>query len=191
MSYAKTTVALGGAYFRSFPMSKFSAIAALATVAAVAAGSTAFAGEFYVGEPVVKNNLQIVPNYLTGIQMATMPAGMDMGKDAIHLEADVHTTKGDTHNLPEDTWVPYLTIRYTITKPGTKFKKTGTLAPMIAGDGLHYANGVAMPGPGKYHLTYNISAPAIYRHVDKATGVAPWWAPFNVDWDFQYPSKAK
>ena len=172
-------------------MSKFNAIAALAAVAAVAAGSTACAAEYYVGEPVVKNHLQIVPNYLTGIQMATMPPGMDMSKDAVHLEADVHTAAGELHNLPEDVWVPYLTIRYTLTRPGTAFKKTGVLAPMIARDGLHYANGVGMAGPGKYHLTYNISAPAMYRHADQATGVPAWWAPFNVDWDFQYPSRSK
>ena len=63
--------------------------------------------------------------------------------------------------------------------------------PMIAGDGMHYANGVKMPGPGKYHLTYTLSAPAIYRHADKETGVPEWWKPFSADWDFTYPSKAK
>ena len=36
------------------------------------------AGEFYVGEPIVQDNLQIVPNYLTGIRMDQMPKGMDM-----------------------------------------------------------------------------------------------------------------
>jgi uncharacterized protein involved in high-affinity Fe2+ transport len=44
------------------------------------------AGEFYVGEPIVQDNLQIVPNYLTGIKMDPMPKGMDMSPDAIHLE---------------------------------------------------------------------------------------------------------
>lgn len=170
---------------------RFSAIVALAGAAALGTATVAQAAEYYVGEPIVKNGLQIVPNYLLGIQMAGMVPGMDMAKDAIHLEADVHAAKHEAHNLPEDTWIPYLTIRYTLTKPGTKWVKTGTLQPMIAGDGLHYANGVKMAGPGRYHLTYTISAPAIYRHVDKATGVSPWWKPFKVDWDFHYPSKQK
>jgi uncharacterized protein involved in high-affinity Fe2+ transport len=171
-------------------MSKFSATLALAAVAALGAGSAAYAAsEFNVGQPVVKNGLQIVPNYLLGIEMATMVPGMDMAKDAIHLEADIHTTKADTHHLPEDTWVPYLTVRYTITG-ANGFKKTGILQPMIAGDGLHYANGVKMGPPGKYHLTYSISAPAIYRHADKESGVSPWWKPFQADWDFQYPVHA-
>ena len=50
------------------------------------------AAEFYVGEPIVQGDLQIVPNYLTGIKMNRMPKGMDMSADAIHLEADVHAT---------------------------------------------------------------------------------------------------
>ncbi len=39
------------------------------------------AAEFYVGEPVEKEGLQIVPNYLVGIEMDKMPPGMEMGKD--------------------------------------------------------------------------------------------------------------
>lgn len=172
-------------------MLKSGVLAAFAAVAALVIAPAASAKEYYIGEPVVKNGLQIVPNYLLGIKMAGMVPGMDMDKDAIHLEADVHAAKGEAHHLPEDTWIPYLTIHYTITKPGSKFRKTGTLQPMIAADGLHYANGVKMPGPGKYRLTYTISAPAIYRHMDKETGVTEWWKPFSVDWDFNYPSRAK
>ena len=55
------------------------------------------AAEFYVGEPVEQDNLQIVPNYLTGIQMDRMPKGMEMGPDTIHLEADVHAAKDEKH----------------------------------------------------------------------------------------------
>lgn len=172
-------------------MSKFPAVLALAAAIALGASSIVAAGEFYVGEPVIKNGLQIVPNYLTGIQMAGTVPGMDMDKDAIHLEADIHAAKGEAHKLAEDTWIPYLTVNYTITKIGSKFKKTGTLQPMIAGDGLHYANGVKMDGPGNYHLTYTISQPAIYRHVDMATGVPEFWKPFTVEWNFKYPSRGK
>ena len=60
------------------------------------------AGEFYVGEPIVQDNLQIVSNYLTGIKMDPMPKGMDMSPDAIHLEADVHATKDEKHGFSED-----------------------------------------------------------------------------------------
>ncbi|HTP38194.1 MAG TPA: iron transporter [Steroidobacteraceae bacterium] len=161
------------------------------TAVAIGACTTAGAAEFYVGEPVVKNGLQIVPNYLLGIEMAGKVPGMSMDPDAVHLEADVHATKDEAHNLPEDTWIPYLTIKYRLHKSGSKFTATGTLQPMIARDGLHYANGVKMDGPGEYHLSYSISQPAIYRHVDSATGVKAWWQPFTVEWDFKYPSRNK
>jgi periplasmic iron binding protein len=152
------------------------------------------AAEFYIGEPVVQNDMQIVPNYLVGVEMDHMPPGGQMGPDAIHLEVDVHATKSEKHGFPEDAWIPYLTIRYTLTKDGSKFKKTGKLAPMTAADGPHYANNVTMAGPGTYQLTYEISPPSsngFIRHVDKATGVPDWWKPFTLHWTFAYPSKQK
>src|SRR6201996_9649967 len=151
--------------------------------------------EFYVGEPVVKEGMQIVPNYLTGVEMDRMPSGMGMTKDSVHLEADVHATNAETHGFPEDAWMPYLDIHFELTKDGNKtYKKTGILFPMTAKDGPHYANGVDMDGPGTYHLTYIISPPTSHgfiRHVDKASGVPGWWKPINVNWTFSFPSKNK
>jgi periplasmic iron binding protein len=153
------------------------------------------AQEFYVGEPVVKEGMQIVPNYLTGIQMDKMPSGMGMGPDAVHLEADVHATKDEVHGFAEDAWIPYLTISFALTKDGAPtYKKGGFLFPMTAKDGPHYANSVDMAGPGTYHLTYIISPPTSHgflRHVDKASGVPDWWKPVTASWTFSYPSKSK
>ena len=61
--------------------------------------------------------------------------------------------------------------------------------PMVARDGLHYGATIEMPGDGHYKLTYAIKPPSaggLGRHVDPATGVEPWWKPFEVsfDWDF-------
>jgi uncharacterized protein involved in high-affinity Fe2+ transport len=138
------------------------------------------AKEFYVGEPVVKNEMQIVPHYLLGIEMSAMPKGTEMGHDAVHLEVDVHATKDEKHGLADGEWVPYLTITYTIEKIGTNFKKTGTLQPMTAGDGPHYANNIALSGDGDYKLTYfEPSKAAFIRHVAKATGVPDWWQLFS------------
>ena len=61
---------------------------------------------------------------------------------------------GMGQTIPEDAWIPYLTINFTLTKQGSDFKKTGTLAAVAADDGPHYANNVAMDGPGTYDLTY-------------------------------------
>jgi uncharacterized protein involved in high-affinity Fe2+ transport len=116
----------------------------LVLAGALAASAPAAAKEFYVGEPVVKNDLQIVPHYLLGIEMEPMPKGMDHGAGAVHLEADVHATKDEKHGFKEDEWIPYLTISYTIEKIGTNFKKIGELSAMTAGDGPHYANNVTL-----------------------------------------------
>ena len=168
------------------------ATAALAITALGLSATSAFsAQEFYVGEPVVKQGLQIVPNYLTGVEMNAHVPGMEMGPDAIHLEADVHAAQNEAHGLAEDTWIPYITIKYDLTKKDSAFHKTGALAAMVAKDGLHYANGVRMAGKGVYHLTYVISPPTLYRHVDKATGVPDWWKPIKADWTFDFPSKTK
>jgi hypothetical protein len=160
--------------------------------AALLATLPAAAKEFYVGEPVVKNDMQLVPHYLLGIEMAPMTKGMAMGPNAVHLEVDVHATKDDKHGFKEDEWIPYLTISYTIEKVGTKFKKTGTLLAMTAGDGPHYANNVALMGDGDYRLTFHFEPPSkagFVRHVDKETGVPDWWQPFSQTWTFHFPSK--
>ena len=170
-------------------------VACLALVAAgVGLAGQARAEEFYIGEPVVKNGMQLVPNYLVGIEMDKMPKGMAMGPDTIHLECDAHATKDETHGFAEDAWMPYLTVNYPIEKVGSSFKQTGKLVPMTADDGPHYAQNIKMDGPGQYHLTYRFDPPSrngFLRHVDKASGVPDWWKPFSVDWTFAYPSKAK
>src|SRR5580698_10626029 len=104
----------------------------LASSFVLAAAAPALAvQEFYVGEPVVKEGMQIVPNYLTGVEMSPMPSGMAMGKGSVHLEADVHATKDESHGFSEDAWIPYLSITYLLTKDGdTLYKKSGLLFPM-------------------------------------------------------------
>lgn len=164
-------------------------------LAALSAGP-AFAGaqEYYVGEPVVKEGMQIVPNYLTGIEMDRHPPGMSMSKNAVHLEADVHATKDESHGFSEDAWIPYLTIKFTLAKNGSNFHRSGQLFPMTAKDGPHYANNVDMAGPGTYKLTYTILPPSSHgfvRHIDKDSGVPGWWPPVTATWTFTYPSKTK
>lgn len=154
----------------------------------------AHAQEFNIGEPVVKDGLKIVPNYLLGIEMDPMPLGMAMGPDTIHLEVDVHAATAEPHGFAANDWIPYLTVHYRLEKAGDSSEERGQLFPMTAKDGPHYANNVSMHGPGKYHLTYVIDPPSsngFIRHIDKATGVPNWWAQVTADWTFDYPSKAK
>ena len=156
--------------------------------------SGARAAEYYVGEEVDINDLQVEPNYLTGIEMSRMPEGMAKGHDVIHLEVDVHAAKGEPHGFNEGEWIPYLAVGYTIEKIGSAFRESGHLFAMTAGDGPHYANNVSMDGPGQYKLTYRFDPPSkqgFIRHTDKATGVPDWWQPFSLSWTFAYPGELK
>ena len=150
------------------------------------------AREFYVGGPVHKNDMEIVANYLVGVEMAPMPPNMAHGPDVIHLEADVHATADNSYGYPDGAWVGYLTIAYTLEKQGSDWKTSGTLKAMTAKDGPHYADNVKMDGPGTYKLTYRFTPPdanGFYRHTDRETGVPPWWQPFTEAFTFKYPQK--
>jgi periplasmic iron binding protein len=167
---------------------------AVVLLAAVSSAGSAWSAEFYMGEPVERETMQLSPAYLTGIEMDRHPTGMSMDPKAVHIEIDIHAAKGGTRGFQEDAWIPYLTIKLTVEKVGGGYKETKTLAPMVASDGPHYANNFAMAGPGEYIATYVIDPPSsngFIRHIDKATGVPPWWKPITVSWTFPYPSKEK
>lgn len=147
----------------------------------------ALAGEQPIGDPVELNGMEIAAVYLQPTMMEPMLPGM--GKADIHLEADIHAAKGNQNGFGEGEWVPYLDISYTITRQGSDWSTTGSFMPMVASDGPHYADNIKLNGPGNYHLKYHIKPPAyngFYRHTDKETGVGPWWAPFDLEWDFTF-----
>ena len=154
--------------------------------------AAAHAREYFVGGPVHAHDMEIVANYLVGVKMAPMLPGMVSGPDVIHLEADVHATADNVYGYSDGEWVGYLTIGYVIEKTGTTWKDSGTLRPMVARDGAHYADNVKMDGPGTYKVVYHFVSPesnGFFRHVDKETGVPAWWAPFDETFTFQYPQK--
>ena len=64
--------------------------------------------------------------------------------------------------------------------------------PMVARDGWHYGASIPMPRAGRYKLTYAIEPPtAAGRHSDAATGVDPWWKPFEVSFDWDYRGESR
>ncbi len=163
------------------------------TAATFALAQAAQAKEYYIGGPDYKNNMEIVTSYLLGIQMDPMPPDMPMGTDAIHLEVDLHATANNPWGYDDQSWIPYVTISYVLTKEGTGWTAKGKLLPMSADDGPHYADSLKMDGPGKYTVVYTFQPPSVngyYRHTDKATGIPPWWAPFTETFSFTYPVKS-
>lgn len=151
--------------------------------------------EYPIGDDVERNQMRIAAVWLPMVQMAgaTGPVPSDM----IHIEADIHATEGNTNGCPKDEFIPYLTVHYVIVPEGESAKGVepvrGDLMPMVARDGWHYGASIPTPKPGRYRLTYTIEPPtAAGRHSDPATGVDPWWKPFEVsfDWEFTGPSSS-
>jgi uncharacterized protein involved in high-affinity Fe2+ transport len=144
--------------------------------------------EYPIGEEVERNQMRIAAVWLPPVQMEGMndPGSSSM----IHLEADIHATEGNRNGCAKDEFVPWLTINYTIASVGPEGKSIepirGTMSPMIARDGWHYGASIELK-PGHYKVTYAIEPPKVGRHVDPVTGVAPWWKPFEVSFDWDFP----
>ncbi|WP_459617905.1 iron transporter [Bordetella sp. 2513F-2] len=156
----------------------------------------AWAAEYPIGKPAERGGMEIGAVYLQPIEMDP-PGMMRAASDSdVHLEADIHATAGNQTGFPEGEWVPYLTVKYEISKAGGH-PVAGTFMPMVANDGPHYGDNVKLEGPGKYHLKYTILPPGadghghFGRHIDKETGVGPWFEPFELEYDFVYAGTGK
>ncbi len=156
----------------------------------------AVALEYPIGEVQESAGMEIGAVYLQPV--VTEPAmGLAAAEADVHLEADIHALTDNPHGFPAGGWVPGLVIRYVLAKEGEAVAIEGVFYPMVASDGPHYGANVKLRGPGKYHLTYHIQPPlmegghALMRHVDKETGVSPWFAPITVAYDFVYAGVGK
>jgi uncharacterized protein involved in high-affinity Fe2+ transport len=169
----------------------------LVALAGAGLASSAFAAEYPIGQPRDLHGLEVAAVYLQPVEME--PAGMmRAAKDSdIHLEADIHATADNRNGLPEGAWASYLNVQYALQKKGSSKVLKGDLMPMVANDGPHYGDNVKLEGPGKYEVTLMIGSPETApgnhfgRHVDKETGVAPWFKPFEVKYEFVYAGTGK
>jgi uncharacterized protein involved in high-affinity Fe2+ transport len=165
--------------------------------AALLVASGAQALEYPIGKPQIHAGMEIAAVYLQPIAME--PAGMmrDAKTSDIHIEADIKATDKNTNGFADGTWIPYLDVHYELAKQGSANVISGPMMPMVANDGPHYGDNVKLAGPGRYKLTLSVAPPgggahaAFGRHVDKETGVAPWFAPFTLEYDFTYAGTGK
>lgn len=169
----------------------------LVLAASLAICGTAVAAEYPIGKPVQKGGMEVGAVYLQPIEMDP-PNVMLPAKDSdIHLEADIHATANNPTGFPEGEWMPYLVVKYELQKVGSKNVQKGMLMPMVANDGPHYGENVKLEGPGKYTLKYYIAPPTadahshFGRHIDKETGVGPWFEPFEVGYEFVFAGTGK
>jgi uncharacterized protein involved in high-affinity Fe2+ transport len=161
-----------------------------ATLMAMSAATLAV--EYPIGTPQQRAGMEIAAVYLQPVLME--PDGM-MAKPEdsdVHIEADIHALANNPNGFDEGAWMPYLVIKYEITKLPEGKVVSGDFMPMVANDGPHYGDNVKLMGPGKYKVKYNISPPSANahahfgRHTDRQTGVRPWFKSFDVEYEFTY-----
>ncbi len=172
-------------------------VCAVAGSASVGFGSAVVAKEYPIGQPQKVAGMEVAAVYLQPVEMDP-PGMMRDAKDSdVHLEADIKAAKDNPNGYAEGDWVGYLVVNYELTKAGDSRTIKGSLMPMVANDGPHYGDNVKMMGPGKYKLKLTVMPPSenphvhFGRHVDKETGVGPWFKTFSVDYDFTYAGTGK
>ncbi|WP_434456752.1 iron transporter [Stutzerimonas urumqiensis] len=166
------------------------------TLLALALAPAAQAREYPIGEPQQCGGMEVGAVYLQPITMDPPGMMLDAAKADVHMEADIMATESNVNGWQEGSFVPYLGIRYRLTKQGSDEVLEGDFHAMVASDGPHYGDNLKLLGPGNYHLTYFITPPgsghAMFgRHVDKETGVAPWFEPCQLEYDFTFAGIGK
>jgi uncharacterized protein involved in high-affinity Fe2+ transport len=153
--------------------------------------------EYPIGKPAVLNGMEVAAVYLQPIEMEPPDIMRPAADSDIHLEADIHATSGNLNGFAEGDWIPNLRIEYVLSKTDGGWRTGGVLMPMVASDGPHYGDNVKLTGTGQYRLTFTVTAEGadrsahFGRHVDKETGVGPWPAPFQVDYEFTFAGTGK
>lgn len=172
-------------------------VVGVAGLAAFAFCAGAVAKEYPIGKPHNVAGLEVAAVYLQPIEMDP-PGMMRPAKDSdVHLEADIKAAKDNKNGYAEGDWVGYLGVKYELSKAGNSEVLKGDLMPMVANDGPHYGDNVKLLGPGKYTLKLTVAPPSedphvhFGRHVDKETGVAPWFKTFTVQYEFTYAGTGK
>ena len=169
------------------------AVSGLLSVAMVQAN----ASETPLGKAKEIDHMEVGAVYLQPVKMKPMGPVPFTGNPDAHLEIDIHATPGNSA-FPPGAWIPYLEVAYHLEKFDSKHKiiwqQVGWLMPMVANDGPHYGANVKLDGVGKYRVDYEVYPPVytgMFRHVDKATGVKPWFKPFDAHWNFTYLGTGK
>lgn len=170
---------------------------AVAAALSIGVAGVAMAAEYPIGKPQIQNGFEVNAVYLQPVKME--PDGMmrKAEESDIHLEADIRAVAKNPNGFAEGDWMPYLVIKYELTKVGSSKTVKGDMMPMVANDGPHYGDNVKLEGPGKYKLKLTISSPQANehahfgRHVDKETGVGPWFKTFELNYDFTFAGIGK
>ena len=156
--------------------------------------------EYPIGTPQNLAGMEVAAVYLQAVEMEPEGHMRKASEADIHLEADIHALGNNANGFKEGDWIPYLLVKYELTKLGTAEAIKGDMMPMVASDGAHYGDNVKLRGPGKYKLKLIIYAPNARenphgnhfgRHTDRGTGVRPWFKPVEAEWEFTFAGLGK
>ena len=154
--------------------------------------------EYPIGDEVEKNQIRIAAVYLPPVGMD----GMDMPASSalIHLEADIHATEGNRNGFAKDEFVPYLVVHYTIV-PDEANGKAKAPSPSRArwrrwspAMGCIMAPTSSFPKPAASSSSTRSShrPPEAWAVTPTPPPVStPWWDPFEVSFDWDYPGPPK
>ncbi len=172
----------------------------LAACTSFALLATAQAIEYPIGSPQKVAGMEVAAVYLQPVEMEPEGHMRRASESDVHLEADIRALANNANGFAEGAWVPYLRLRYQITKLGSGEVIRGEMMPMVASDGPHYGDNVKLAGPGKYRLRLGVLPPNapddasgrhFGRHTDRATGVRPWFKAFELEWEFTFAGVGK
>ena len=99
------------------PLSRALRIAALCV--AFTWSFDAAALEYPIGTPHNVAGMEIAALYLQAIDMEPQGMMRKAIESDIHLEADIHALANNANGYPEGFWIPFLLVRYEITKLGS------------------------------------------------------------------------
>ena len=152
----------------------------------------ASAKEYPIGTPQTQAGMEIGAVYLQPIEMDPPDMMRAANGSDVHLEADIKAAKNNPNGFSEGDWVPYLGVKFELKKDGSTETRSGEMMAMVANDGPHYGDNVKLMGPGKYTLILTVAPPMHFgRHVDKETGVGPWFKPLTLTYDFVFAGTGK
>ncbi|MDR0670217.1 MAG: iron transporter [Treponema sp.] len=146
--------------------------------------------EFPIGEDRELGPINVAGVYFQPVDMLPTGTSLPASQSDMHIEADIAAAEGNNLGYGVGDFVPYLTVRYEITK-SDGWKTEGTFMPMSASDGPHYGTNLKLNGAGTYKVRFIIENPesqGYLLHVDQDTGVPGrfWGQPLVAEWDFDF-----
>jgi uncharacterized protein involved in high-affinity Fe2+ transport len=157
----------------------------------VSPGQEAGFEEFPIGDDRELGPLNVAGVYFQPVDMLPTGNYLPKAQSDMHMEADISALDNNGLGYGAGDFVPYLTVKYEISKNGSDWKIDGSFMPMNASDGPHYGANLKLNGAGTYKVRFLVQNPenqGYLLHIDQETGVPGrfWGAPLVAEWDYDF-----